>query len=58
MPVLRVVLEPRYTVSAVWTLVSIEVFFLRINTEEKAKVVTAVWGTEFFQLLAALATLH
>ena len=27
----------------------------RINTEEKAKVVAAVWGTEFIQFLAALA---
>ena len=30
----------------------------RINTEEKAKVVAAVWGTEFIQFLAALAILH
>ena len=29
----------------------------RINTEEKAKVVAAVWGTEFIQCLAALAIL-
>ena len=27
----------------------------RINTEEKAKVVAAVWGTEFIKFLAALA---
>ena len=27
----------------------------RIFTEEKAKVVAAVWGTEFIQFLAALA---
>ena len=27
----------------------------RINTEEKAKVVAAAWGTEFIQFLAALA---
>ena len=26
----------------------------RIYTEEEAKVVTAVWGTEFIQFLAAL----
>ena len=26
--------------------------------EEKAKVVTAVWGTEFIQFLATLAILH
>ena len=30
----------------------------RIKTEEKAKVVTAVWGTEFILLLATLAVLH
>ena len=30
----------------------------RINTGEKAKVVAAVWGTEFIQFLAALAILH
>ena len=30
----------------------------RINTEEKAKVVAAVWGTELIQFLAALAILH
>ena len=30
----------------------------RINTEEKAKVVAAVSGTEFIELLAALAVLH
>ena len=30
----------------------------RIKTEEKAKVVAAVWGTEFIQFLAALAILH
>ena len=30
----------------------------RIYTEEKAKVVGAVWGTEFIQSLAALAILH
>ena len=30
----------------------------RIKTEEKAKVVAAVWGTEFVQFLAALAILH
>ena len=29
----------------------------RINTGEKAKVVAAVWGTEFIQFLAALANL-
>ena len=27
-------------------------------TEEKAKVVTAVWGTELIQFLAALAIFH
>ena len=26
----------------------------RINTEDKAKVIAAVWGTEFSQLLATL----
>ena len=31
---------------------------LRINTEERAKVVAAVWGLEFVQFLAALAILH
>ena len=30
----------------------------RIKTEEKAMVVVAVWETELFQFLAALATLH
>ena len=30
----------------------------RINTEEKAKVVTAVWGTDFMQFLDVLAVLH
>ena len=30
----------------------------RINTERKAKVVAAVWGTEFIQFLAALAIWH
>ena len=30
----------------------------RINTEEKEKVVAAVWGTEHIQFLAALAVLH
>ena len=30
----------------------------RIYTEEKAKVVAAVWGTELIQLLAAQAILH
>ena len=30
----------------------------RINTEEKAKVVAAVWGTEFIKFLAALAIFH
>ena len=30
----------------------------RINTEEEAKVVTAVWGTEFNQFLIALSILH
>ena len=30
----------------------------RINTEEKAKVVAAAWGTECIQFLAALAILH
>ena len=30
----------------------------RINTEEKAKVVAAAWGTELIQFLAALANLH
>ena len=29
-----------------------------IYTEEKAKVVAAVWGTEFIQFLGALAILH
>ena len=30
----------------------------RVKTEEKAKVVAAVWGTEFIQFLAALAVFH
>ena len=30
----------------------------RINTEEKAKVVAAAWGTDLLQFLAALAFLH
>ena len=30
----------------------------RINIEDKAKVVAAVWGTELIHLLAALAVLH
>ena len=30
----------------------------RIYTEEKAKVVAAVWGTECIQFLATLAVLH
>ena len=30
----------------------------RIKTEEKTKVVTAVWGTELIQFIAALAFLH
>ena len=30
----------------------------RIYTEEKAKVVAASWGTEFIQILAAVAILH
>ena len=30
----------------------------RIKTEEKAKVVASVWGSELFQLLAALAIFH
>ena len=29
-----------------------------VFTEEKAKVVAAVWGTEFIQFLAALAIFH
>ena len=30
----------------------------RIRTDEKAKVVAAVWGAEFSQFVAALAILH
>ena len=30
----------------------------RIYTEEKAKVVAAVWGTEFIQLFVTLAIFH
>ena len=30
----------------------------RINTEEKAKVVAAAWGTELIKVLALLAILH
>ena len=30
----------------------------RTNTEEKAKVVAAVWGTEFLQFLSVMAVLH
>ena len=33
------------------------VYRRRINTEEKAKVVAAVWGTVFIQFLAALSLL-
>ena len=29
-----------------------------INTEEKTKVVAAVWGTEFIHFIAALAVFH
>ena len=31
---------------------------MRINSEENAKVVAAVWEAEFIQFLAALAVLH
>ena len=31
---------------------------LVINTEEKAKVVAAVWGTDIIKFLAALAIVH
>ena len=30
----------------------------RINTEDKAKVIAAVWGKEFIHFLTALAILH
>ena len=30
----------------------------RIKTEEKARVVAAVWGTELIQFIAALTILH
>ena len=30
----------------------------RIKTEEKAKVVAAVWGPEFIQFVAVLAIVH
>ena len=30
----------------------------RMNKEEKAKVVAAVWGKKFIQFLAAIATFH
>ena len=30
----------------------------RINTEQQARVVAAVWGTELIQFLATLAILH
>ena len=30
----------------------------RINTEDKAKVVVAVWGTELIQFLSVIATLY
>ena len=30
----------------------------RIKIEEKARVVTVVWGTELIQFIAALAILH
>ena len=30
----------------------------RVKTEEKAKIVAAIWGTEFIQFLAAVAVLH
>ena len=29
-----------------------------MKTEEKAKIVAAIWGTEFIQFLAAVAVLH
>ena len=31
---------------------------IRIYTEDNAKIVAAVWGTEFIQFLAALPVLH
>ena len=31
---------------------------IRINTEEKTKVIAAAWGTEFIQFVAVLAILH
>ena len=37
-----------------WEKVSETNHIRRINTEEKAKVIAAVWGTEFIQFLAAL----
>ena len=30
----------------------------RLNTEEKAQVIAAVWGTEFTQFIVALAILN
>ena len=33
----------------------LESYKIRINTVKKAKVVTAVWGTNLIQILAALA---
>ena len=38
-------------------IINISAHIRRIKTEEKAKVVVSVWGTEFIQLLAALAVL-
>ena len=40
----------------VWIIFSrLESYKIRINTVKKAKVVTAVWGTNLIQILAALA---
>ena len=35
-----------------------EIHRRRIETEEKAKVVAAVWGTKFIQFFAAQTVLH
>ena len=40
----------------VWIIFSrLESYTIRINTVKKTKVVTAVWGTNLIQILAALA---
>ena len=45
-------------VEAITTVVEVIFHRRRIYTEAKAKVVPSVWGAEFIQFLAALATVH